>query len=76
MGQSTKQNQGEAAGRKRGLEDKGGERLVDIPKEGDLRGQNEEGRHSTGTHGGPSKEGTDANTRKAGSRQGGGAASS
>jgi hypothetical protein len=62
MGQQNPK-QGEAAGRERGLEDKGGKTLDDIPKNGELRGSDDEGRDTTGTHGGPSKDGREGNER-------------
>lgn len=44
---------GEAAGRQRGYDDKGGEPGADMLEDGQLRGVNEEEQIVTGMHGGP-----------------------
>ncbi len=46
---------GEAAGRQRGYDDKGGKPGADLLEDGQLRGVDEEGRIVTGTHQGPQK---------------------
>jgi hypothetical protein len=47
--------QGESAQRRQALEEGGGVPLTKIPEDGELRGADEEGRPTTGTHGGPKK---------------------
>jgi hypothetical protein len=51
--------QGESAERRRRLEESGGQPLTKPLEDGELRGADEEGRHTTGTHGGPGKDGTE-----------------
>jgi len=51
--------QGESKERRRRLEEGGGQPLTEQLEDGQLRGVDEEGRHTTGTHGGPSKKGSD-----------------
>lgn len=48
---------GESAQRKAQHEKGGGKPLTDAIKDGELRGADDEGRHTTGTHGGPKKDG-------------------
>ncbi len=55
------ENQGESAGRRKGLEHGGGVPLTTQLEDGQNRGVDDEGRHQTGTHGGPSKDGSEAN---------------
>jgi hypothetical protein len=47
------EGQGESAGRRKGLAEEGGTPLTKELEDGQLRGANEDGRHDTGTHGGP-----------------------
>lgn len=59
MGTENKPEQkGESAGRQKGLEKGGGVPLNTPLEDGQQRGANEEGKHETGTHGGPKKDGT------------------
>ena len=46
---------GEAAGRERGYQDKGGHKVDDVLEDGQLRGVDEDGQVVTGMHGGPDK---------------------
>jgi hypothetical protein len=57
---------GEAAGRERGYEDKGGKPGNDLLEDGQLRGVDEDGRIVQGTHGGPKgdSESDDAAARR------------
>jgi hypothetical protein len=50
--------QGESAQRRIQLEKHGGQPLTEPLEDGQLRGADEEGRHTTGTHGGPKKDGS------------------
>jgi len=50
--------QGESAIRRRAMEEKGGTPSPEHLEGGQLRGVDEDGRHTGGTHGGPSKDGT------------------
>lgn len=54
--------EGEAAGRRRGYEASGGKPGDDLLEDGQLRGVDEEGRVTTGTHGGPKKKEQRKNT--------------
>ena len=56
-----KKGEGEAAGRRRGLEEGGGQPLTKELADGQMRGADGEGRHTTGTHGGPRKNGSERN---------------
>ena len=56
--------QGESEGRRKGLEEGGGQPLTQPLEDGQLRGVDEEGRHTTGTHGGPGKDGSTNPSRK------------
>ena len=55
------ESQGESAGRRRGLEEGGGVPLTTPLEDGQKRGVDDEGRHTTGTHGGPKKDGSERN---------------
>jgi len=57
QGPTLPEGQGESAQRRRALEEGGGQPLTTQLEDGQLRGTDEEGRHTTGTHGGPKKEG-------------------
>jgi hypothetical protein len=56
-----KKGTGESEGRRRGLEHSGGQPLTTPLEDGQKRGVDDEGRHTTGTHGGPKKDGSEAN---------------
>ena len=55
---------GESAGRRRGLEEGGGQPLTTPLEDGQNRGVDDEGRHTTGTHGGPHKDGRDGTSKE------------
>ena len=57
------EQQGEAKERQIRHEKGGGAPLTTPLEDGQRRGVDEEGRHTTGTHGGPSKDGSDAPKR-------------
>lgn len=50
---------GESAMRRERLQENGGVPLTTPLENGQLRGKDEEGRDTTGTHGGPKKDGTE-----------------
>lgn len=54
------EGKGESASRRQGLEAGGGQPLTTPLEDGQLRGVDEDGRHTTGTHGGPTKDGSSA----------------
>ena len=56
-GPTLPEGQGESAQRRQAIEEGGGKPLTTQLEDGQLRGIDEEGRHTTGTHGGPKKDG-------------------
>ncbi len=57
QGPTLPEGEGESARRREGIEKGGGHPLTEQLEDGQLRGTDEDGRHTTGTHGGPTKEG-------------------
>ena len=51
------EGQGESAQRRQAIEQGGGQPLTTPPEDAQLPGADEEGRHTTGTHGGSKEEG-------------------
>jgi hypothetical protein len=52
------EGQGESAIRRKALDEGGGSPSPEHLEDNQLRGVDEDGRHTTGTHGGPHKDGT------------------